>query len=110
MAGTAVVGALKVLLSMDTAEFNTAARTISDTTKAWTREWKSLGQQATQLGSTMTKAITLPLLGLGAGVAKLAIDFESSFSGIGKTVDGVADSSGKLTKSFPRCVVPEVLP
>lgn len=58
---------------------------------------RTAGQQATNVGSLLTKAVTLPLVALGGTATKAAIDFESSFAGIRKTVDGVVDSSGNLT-------------
>ncbi len=74
-----------------------ATTPLVDTNKAWVDRLNSVGQQATNVGMTLTKALTVPLVALGVGAAKAAIDFESSFAGIRKTVDGVVDSAGNLT-------------
>lgn len=95
---TATVGILKVLLTMNSAEFVAATKRVSSAADGMTKDLKSIGQQATQIGSTLTKAITVPLVGLAAASVKAAIDFESSFANVAKTVDGVSDKSGKLTK------------
>lgn len=39
------------------------------------------------LGARMTRGISLPIIGVGAAAAKTAIDFESAFAGVTKTVD-----------------------
>jgi TP901 family phage tail tape measure protein len=45
------------------------------------------GAQLESLGAKMTKGITLPLAAIGVAAAKAAIDFESSFAGVKKTVN-----------------------
>lgn len=99
MATSAVVGLLRVLLTANTAEYETAMKRSADSAKAWTKELNSIGQQATKVGTALTKTLTLPLVALGAGSVKAAMDFESSFANVAKTVDGVSDKTGKLTKA-----------
>jgi len=99
MAST-VVGLLRVLLSAETAEFDSAMKRSADSAKAWTRDLKSIGQQATNIGSTLTKAFTLPIAGVGVAVSKLAIDFESSFAGVRKTVDATESEFATMAQSF----------
>lgn len=48
---------------------------------------KRFSKNVGQLGKTLTTRLTLPLATMGAGVVKLASDFESSFADIRKTVD-----------------------
>jgi TP901 family phage tail tape measure protein len=97
VANSSIVGVLRALLTLDTAQFEQATKRVADDAKKLTAEFKTFGRQATELGSALTKTITLPLAGLGIAAAKAAIDFESSFAGVGKTVDGVMDKSGDLT-------------
>lgn len=47
-------------------------------------------------GSALTKSVTLPIAGLGAGAAKAAIDFEDAFAGVEKTVDGTTEQMAEL--------------
>jgi TP901 family phage tail tape measure protein len=82
---------------MDTAEFDTAAKRVSSSAKAWGSDLNIVGRQATAIGSTLTRTLTLPILGVGVASIKAASDFESSFAGIRKTVDGVVGSTGELT-------------
>jgi TP901 family phage tail tape measure protein len=55
------------------------------------------GAQLQSIGSKLTTGLTLPLVAVGGMAVKAAIDFEKSFSGVGKTVDGVMSKGGKLT-------------
>lgn len=51
-------------------------------------QFKKLGGGAVSLGKTLTASVTLPVIGLGAAAIKTAIDIESAFAGVKKTVDG----------------------
>lgn len=97
MANSAVVGILRALLTASTAEFETAIKRSADTMKVFSRDAKAMGAQATQVGAGLTKALTVPLAGIGISAAKAYIDFESSFAGVAKTVGGLTDQSGKMT-------------
>lgn len=57
----------------------------------------NVGSQFSKAGQALTLGLTVPLAAAGGFAAKAAIDFESSFAGVVKTVDGVVDSGGKLT-------------
>lgn len=46
------------------------------------------GRKMEQAGASLTKGITLPVAALGAASIKAAIDFESAFTGVIKTVNG----------------------
>lgn len=98
MAGSAVVGMLRVVLQMDIADFTKASVAASREADKWSKSLADTGKQAQRLGSSLTQSLTLPLVALGGGAIKAAMDFETAFSNVAKTVDGVADSSGTLTK------------
>jgi hypothetical protein len=76
MANSAVVGILRALLTLDTAQFEKGVKRAQDGLRTFSRDTKQVGLQASQLGSTLTRTITLPLLGAGVAVAKAAMDFE----------------------------------
>jgi TP901 family phage tail tape measure protein len=98
MADTSVVGALRVLLTADSAQFEATMKSASATLGRLSKDFGRMGTQLQSVGTTLTKAITLPLVGIATASAKTAIDFESSFAGISKTVDGVSDKFGTLTE------------
>lgn len=98
MANSAVVGILRAILTVNSAEFETAMKRSADSARTFSRETKQIGLQATQVGMALTKTLTLPIVAFGGTVAKLAIDFESSFAGIRKTVGDATDQFGNLTE------------
>lgn len=97
MAASATIGLLRVLLTANSGEFDAAMKKASNSAKVWSKDLKNIGQQASTIGLSMSKAITLPILAVGAGALKAATDFEDSFAGIRKTVGDATDSMGKLT-------------
>lgn len=60
-------------------------------------EWRDVGRGLSDVGGSLTKWVTAPLVGVGGLAVKTAMDFESSFAGIVKTVDDATDSLGRLT-------------
>jgi TP901 family phage tail tape measure protein len=56
----------------------------------------SLSSKMTTLGTQMTVGLTAPLVALGALAAKTAIDFETAFTGVAKTVGGTTEELAKL--------------
>lgn len=56
------------------------------------------GSRLQSTGAKLTAGLTLPIVALAGASIKAAMDFEEAFSGVAKTVDGVADSKGKLTE------------
>lgn len=59
-----------------------------------------LGREAERMGKMMTKAFTIPLAGIGAASTKAAIDFESAFAGVRKTVDATEAEFKKLERGI----------
>lgn len=49
------------------------------------------------VGKKLTTHVTLPLGGMAAAALKASTDFESAFTGVKKTVDGVVDDFGRIT-------------
>ena len=52
------------------------------------------------LGSKFTKTLTTSVLALGVASGKSAIDFESAFAGVEKTVDGTAEQMANLKQGI----------
>lgn len=97
---SAVVGILRALLTSNSAEFS---RQMGDSSKAVTkfsRDTAKMGRQATAIGQTFTRAFTVPIVAGGLAVAKMAIDFESSFAGVRKTVDATESELADLALGF----------
>ncbi len=100
MAQSSVIGLLRVLLTANTAEYDGNMKSASDKAKAFTKDLKTFGKHATEVGSALTKAFTVPIVGLGLAVTKLAIDFEDSFAGVRKTVDATETEFDQMALAF----------
>ncbi len=64
------------------------------------RNLGQLGSNLSSIGADLTKFITFPLIAIGAGSTKLAIDFESSFAGVRKTVDATEQEFAQLSRGL----------
>lgn len=58
------------------------------------------GKTISGVGKTLTTAITLPTIGMGIAATKSAIDFESAFAGVRKTVDATEKQFAELEKGI----------
>lgn len=74
-------------------ELEKAERTLSE-------RMNSIGNKLSNAGTTLTRGVTLPIIGLGAVSLKTAIDFETAFAGVRKTVDGTEKEFAKLERGI----------
>jgi TP901 family phage tail tape measure protein len=74
------VASLVVRVSALTGDFDKALTGVE-------KQWKRTGASLQSAGTAMTKGITLPLVAIGGLASKAAIEFESSFAGVKKTVN-----------------------
>ena len=73
---------------------------VGDSLHSFGSKMQGIGSKMQSVGSTLTKGLTVPLLA-GAGVAvKAAIDYESAFAGVKKTVDGTPQQFTQLSNSI----------
>lgn len=100
MANSAVVGILRALLTADTAQFQSGLKGAASAARAWQKDFASIGQQATAVGKTLTAALTVPIIGIGAASVKSFMDFEDSFAGVRKTVDASEPEFAAMAKQF----------
>lgn len=61
---------------------------------------KAIGQSMTSVGKTLSMSVTAPITALAVGATKAAIDFESAFAGVRKTVDTSEAGFAKLEKGI----------
>ena len=100
MANSAIVGILRALLTTNAAEFSKEINRASDDVRKFGRTAMTTGRQTTNLGRTLTTMFTLPLVAGAAAVAGLAIQFESSFAGVRKTVEATEAQFVELAQGF----------
>ena len=61
---------------------------------------KAIGDTLSNTGSTLTRTVTVPIVAFGTSVVKAAADFESSFTGVKKTVDATDQEFQQLNESL----------
>lgn len=97
-------------LNETTAELQRLERELAQSQTAWgkfgaaataaSEKLKAVGDKMTSIGKDLSMKISAPLTALGAGAAKAAIDFESAFAGVRKTVDTSEEGFAKLEKGI----------
>ena len=60
---------------------------------------QTFGDKTKVIGDSLTKGVTVPLVGLGGAAVKAASDWETAAAGMRKTNDEIVDSSGKVVFS-----------
>ncbi len=99
----AQVGNLFVKIGLNMNELDTGLRKLNAELKKTEREFKGftqIGKRLQDVGKTLTAAVTLPIVGLGAAAVKTSIDLEDAFAGVRKTVDGTEADFAELRKGF----------
>lgn len=61
---------------------------------------ETLGNKINNVGTKVTTGLTLPIVALGTYTAKAAIDFETAFAGVEKTVDGTSKQLESLKQGI----------
>lgn len=91
----AVIGSLRAELSASIAKFRDdmgkAADSVKDVSKEFAKvanDFKRTGSQLQGIGTALTKAITLPLAGVGLAATKMAVDFNASMANIATLIPG----------------------
>ena len=86
-----VVGEVSAPVSADPSKFNQAMDDVKKagekTANAVSDSFTKLSKKMETIGKSLSKYVTAPLMGAGILASKSAIDFESAFAGVRKTVD-----------------------
>lgn len=61
---------------------------------------ESIGNKVDKLGNKLTKNLTVPIVGAATLATKEAVEFESAFAGVEKTVDGTEQQLKELKKGI----------
>ncbi|NSW92322.1 MAG: phage tail tape measure protein [Firmicutes bacterium] len=99
----AQIGNLFVKIGINMNEFEAGMRNLNKSIRDTEKQFKgitAISKRFESIGKTLTTAITLPVIGLGAAAAKSSIDLESAFAGVRKTVDATEEEFAALRKGF----------
>ncbi|MFC5370936.1 phage tail tape measure protein [Brevundimonas faecalis] len=89
----ATIGALKVVLGLDVADFDGGLKAAQKELRKAGREFQKIGREIGDIGKSMSMSLTLPIIGLGVAVTKTAGDFEAA-------MNRVSISTGAAGKQF----------
>lgn len=96
-----IVGEVAASVTADATQFNRVMQEVHQKGEAVSRgigqQWDKISKQMESVGKSMTKYVTAPLTGVGAASAKFAIDYESAFAGVRKTVDATEAELSQLS-------------
>ena len=68
--------------------------------EAFGNKASSVGDKMNSAGNKLTLGVTAPLMAIGGLSAKAAIDFESAFAGVKKTIDGTPEQLKKIEQGI----------
>jgi TP901 family phage tail tape measure protein len=93
-----------VSLTANISQYRAAMAQASAATKGMATDsmtsFQRVGARMQSVGGSMTKFVTLPLIGVGAGAVKAAMDWETAWAGVTKTVDGTAEQMSTLEQGL----------
>jgi TP901 family phage tail tape measure protein len=102
MAKTATVGILRVLLTANSAEFEAAMKKAADSAKTVSKDLQAVGRQATQIGLSLTKTLTVPILAAGTALAVVGRQFDEASDQIRAATGATGKALDDLNASFKR--------
>ena len=97
---SAIVGILRALLQLETAQFESGAKRVADIARSWQREFRQVGTQLTQTGQALSKTLTLPILAAGAALVKVGADFDRASDAIRAATGATGKDLEHLNASF----------
>ncbi|RWF69554.1 MAG: phage tail tape measure protein [Mesorhizobium sp.] len=86
---SAVIGALRVNLGIDSAQFQ-------DGLKKAQQSLAGIGKSMTRIGAGLSAAVTAPIVAFGTSIVKTAGDFEASMSRVGAATGATAEQMASL--------------
>ncbi len=69
---------------------------------------QAIGDQMSQVGTKLTVGITLPIVAIAGAATKFATSFESSFTGVRKTINATKDQFAELSDELRRLAKDEI--
>lgn len=87
-------------LVLDTSKYEQALENADKQMNNLAKNFEKAGKQMEKAGKTLSKYVTAPIVGLGTLSSKAAIDFESAFAGVRKTVDASEEDFERLGKGI----------
>jgi len=100
MAGSAVVGALRVTLGLDSAAFTKGLTAAQKQLRDVGRQFQSVGKTMATVGAGMSAAITAPLIAAGFAASKAAQESADAMGQVEAALKSMGDASGKTKEEL----------
>lgn len=91
---------LFVKLGLDASDFRAGIQQSLNDFDRMGRQLEQRGRALTQIGQSLTLGLTAPIVAIGGGAIKAAVDFESAFAGVRKTVDATEAQFAELEQGI----------
>lgn len=99
MAGS-LIGALRVMLGMDSAEFEKGATSAERRAARMEKNFKALGGRMTDLGKTLSVAATAPLVGLGVTAVQAAMESQDAIAQVEASLGSMGNAAGRTSEQL----------
>lgn len=93
-------GSVYSQLILDTGKYEQGLKEAERQMKTFTENLSKAGKNVEKAGEKLTKYVTVPVTAMGGLSVKAAIDFESAFAGVRKTVDASEKDFARLEKGI----------
>jgi TP901 family phage tail tape measure protein len=77
-----------------------AVESLGEKMQAAGEKMKKAGERMSDVGKKLSIGVTAPIVGLGTVATKAAVDFESAFAGVRKTVDATEEQFAQLEQGI----------
>ena len=99
---TAALKELEAQARQSSSVLGTQMQLAGEKIKAVGDKIKGVGDKIASIGSSLTNTVTMPIVGAFGASAKAAIDWESAFTGVMKTVDASAAEYDQLAENIKK--------
>lgn len=93
-------GSVYAELVLDTSKYNQGLQKAQKQTNDFSKKLESVGKNMKKAGKNLNKYVTAPIVAMGTFSTKAAIDFESAFAGVRKTIDATEEEFAALEKGI----------
>ncbi|MGL5934594.1 MAG: phage tail length tape measure family protein, partial [Cetobacterium sp.] len=91
---SAIIGALRIVLGMDSAAFEKGASDAERKLAAFGKKMQNVGAGLTSVGNRLSTFVTVPLLGIGAASLKAAKESEEAAASVRQALESMGEGAG----------------
>lgn len=100
MAGNSVIGALRVVLGLDSAAFSKGLSQTQRDLARFGKKMQAIGEGLSRVGQTLTVGLTLPIVAFGAASVKAAQESADAFGQVSAALKSMGGVSGRTLEQL----------